>query len=159
MIEYKEELKPEIPMTPLEPSEEIPSIPMTPLEPSEPKFSKFWVEIEERGFVVGYSSSIMYDSSIMINSDDLPEDFETYYAFYRLDENLELTYDRTRVDELIAEREEEANKPTQEELMEAELKELKETNAKLQSELKNATTRSEMTEMALLELYDMILTR
>ena len=59
----------------------------------------------------------------------------------------------------VKEQEEEANKPTQEELVEAELKELKEANAKLQSELNNATTRSEMTEMALLELYDMILTR
>lgn len=161
MIDDKEnkEIETETPMIPLEPSEETPSIPMTPLEPSELKFAKFWIEIEERGFVVGYSSSSMNDNSIMINLDDLPKDFETHYTFYRLDENLELVYDRTRVDELITEREEEANKPTQEELVESELKELREANAKLQSELNNATTRSEMTEMALLELYDMILTR
>lgn len=122
-------------------------------------FTRYWLEIEDRGFVVGYSSSESYTNSVYFEVGELPDDFETHFSFYRLSEELSLVYDRTRVDELIAEREEEANKPTQEELMEAELKELKETNAKLQSELNNATTRSEMTEMALLELYDMILTR
>lgn len=152
-----ENVKEDIPMIPLEPSEEIPSIPMTPLEPSEPVY--YWIELEERGFVVGYSSSESTYQSVKYKLSELPEDFETHFSFYRLNEELKLVYDSARVDEILAKREEEANKPTQEELMEAELKELKEVNAKLQSELNNATTRSEMTEMALLELYDMILTR
>lgn len=118
MIDDKEN-ETETPMVPLEPSEETPSIPMTPLEPSELKFAKFWVEIEERGFVVGYSSSELTYQSVKYKFSELPEDFETHFSFYRLNEELSLVYDRTRVDELIAKQEEEANKPTQEELMEA----------------------------------------
>ena len=152
-----ENIKEDILMIPLEPSEEIPSIPMTPLEPSEPVYC--WIELEERGFVVGYSTSESTYQSVKYKLSELPKDFETHFSFYRLNEELSLVYDRTRVDELIAKEEEEVNKPTKEELMEAELKELREANTKLQSELNNATTRSEMTEMALLELYDMILTR
>lgn len=146
-----ENVKEDIPMIPLEPSEEIPSIPMTPLEPSEPVY--YWIELEERGFVVGYSTSESTYQSVKYKLSELPEDFETHFSFYRLDEELKLVYDRTRVDEIIAKQEEEANKPTQEELMEALLLE----NNLLKQEVLEAKQRALMTEEAILDLATMII--
>lgn len=91
----------------------------------------YWLEIDERGFVLGYSSSESYINSVYFEIGELPEDFETHFSFYRLDEELSLVYDRTRVDELIAKQEEEANKPTQEELMEALINENKALKARV----------------------------
>lgn len=84
----------------------------------------YWLEIDERGFVLGYSSSESYINSVYFEVSELPEDFETHFSFYRLDSDLTLVFDDTRV-------EEELNKPipeTNEQKVERLLKE----NAEIQ---------------------------
>lgn len=84
----------------------------------------YWLEIDERGFVLGYSSSESYINSVYFEVSELPEDFETHFSFYRLDSDLSLVFDDTRVKE-------ELNKPipeTSEQKVERLLKE----NAEIQ---------------------------
>lgn len=105
---------------------EAPLTPLTPLEPSE--HPKIWISIEERGFVTGYGSSEISDS-ICLNKSELPEEFETYFSFYRLNEQLELVYDDTLVKEINAIQEEISKIPTDKEkikMLEDENRELNE---------------------------------
>lgn len=139
-----ENVKEDIPMIPLEPSEEIPSIPMAPLEPSEPVH--YWIELEERGFVVGYSTSESNFNSIVFNVSDLPKDFESHFSFYRLNEALELVLDKTRVNELIKSEEEYNNQPTDKEKIEL----LEKENESLKTQLID-------TQLALTELFELSL--
>lgn len=95
----------------------------------------YWIEIDERGFVIGYSSSESYINSVYFEVSELPEDFETHFSFYRLDSDLSLVFDDTRVKE-------ELNKPipeTNEQKVERLLKE----NAEIQ--------------IALAEVYEMMM--
>lgn len=95
----------------------------------------YWLEIDERGFVLGYSSSESYYNSVYFEVSELPKDFETHFSFYRLDSDLSLVFDDTRVKE-------EFNKPipeTNEQKVERLLKE----NAEIQ--------------IALAEVYEMMM--
>lgn len=133
-----------LPLVPLE-------IPLTPLEPSEP--IKVWIEIEERGFVTGYSSSESNFNSIVFNVSDLPKDFESHFSFYRLSEALELVLDETRVNELIKAEEEYNNQPTEKEKIEL----LEKENESLKLEILETKQRALMTEEAILDLATMII--
>ena len=146
-----ENVKEDIPMIPLEPSEEIPSIPAIPLEPSEPVY--YWIELEERGFVVGYSSSESNFNSIVFNVSDLPKDFESHFSFYKLNEALELVRDETRVNELIKEKEDYDKLPTDKEKIEL----LEKENESLKLEILETKQRALMTEEAILDLATMII--
>ena len=95
----------------------------------------YWLEIDERGFVTGYSSSESYINSVYFEVSELPEDFETHFSFYRLDSDLALVFDDARVKEGL-------NKPipeTPEQKVERLLKE----NAEIQ--------------MALAEVYEVMM--
>lgn len=126
-------------------------IPTIPVEPSEQVHC--WIELEERGFITGYSSSQLNSQSVRYEMSELPEDFETHFSFYRLGEDLKLVYDRARVDEMIAEQEEEANKPTQKDKIEL----LERENDLLKQEVLETKQRAIMTEEALLDLATMII--
>ena len=95
----------------------------------------YWIEIEPRGFVMGYSSSESYYNSVYFEIDELPKDFETHFSFYRLAEDLTLVFDDIRVKE-------EASKPVPE-TAEQKVERLLRENAEIQ--------------MALAEVYGMIM--
>lgn len=83
-----------------------------------------FAEINYEGFIVGYSSTILSNNCILFSLEELPSDFETHFSFYRLDSDLALVFDDTRVKE-------ELNKPipeTSEQKVERLLKE----NAEIQ---------------------------
>ena len=89
----------------------------------------YWLEIDERGFVLGYSSSESYINSVYFEVGGLPENFETHFSFYRLDSDLALVFDDTRVEEIKREQEERNKIPTDKEkikLLEDENRELNE---------------------------------
>ena len=133
----------DVPLVPLE-------TPTIPLEPSEQ--IKVWLSIEKRGFVVGYGSSETSDS-ICLNKSDLPDEFETYFSFYRLDENLELVYDDTLAKEISAIQEEASKLPTDKEKIEL----LEKENESLKLEILETKQRALMTEEAILDLATMII--
>ena len=89
----------------------------------------YWLEIDEKGFILGYSSSESYYSSVYFEVSELPEDFETHFSFYRLDSDLALVFDDTRVEEIKREQEEINKIPTDKEkirMLEDENRELNE---------------------------------
>ena len=89
----------------------------------------YWLEIDERGFVTGYSSSESYYSSVYFEVSELPDNFETHFSFYRLDSDLALVFDDTRVEEIKREQEERNKIPTDKEkikMLEDENRELNE---------------------------------
>ena len=89
----------------------------------------YWLEIDERGFVLGYSSSESYINSVYFEVSELPEDLETHFSFYRLDSDLALVFDDTRVEEIKREQEERNKIPTDKEkikMLEDENRELNE---------------------------------
>lgn len=133
-----------LPLVPLE-------ISLTSLKPSEPV--KMWIEIEERGFVTGYSSSESTHSSVVFNSSDIPEDFEMNFISYRIDEDLNLIKDDTRLKELIKEKEEYDKLPTDKEKIEL----LEKENESLKLEILETKQRALMTEEAILDLATMII--
>ena len=133
-----------LPLVPLE-------IPLTPLEPSEP--IKMWIEIEERGFITGYSSSEITHNSLVFNLSDIPEDFEMNFISYRIDENLNLIKDDTRLKELIKEKEDYDKLPTDKEKIEL----LEKENESLKLEILETKQRALMTEEAILDLATMII--
>ena len=101
----------------------------------------YWLEIDERGFVLGYSSSESYINSVYFEVSELPEDFETHFSFYRLDSDLALVFDDTRVGEIKREQEERSKIPTG-----------KEKIKMLEDENKELNERVMFTESALLDL-------
>lgn len=89
----------------------------------------YWLEIDERGFVAGYSSSESYINSVYFEVSELPEDFETHFSFYKLDSDLALVFDDTRVEEIKRKQEESDKIPTDQEkikMLEDENRELNE---------------------------------
>ena len=89
----------------------------------------YWLEIDERGFVLGYSSSESYINSVYFEVSELPDNFETHSSFYRLDSDLALVFDDTRVEEIKREQEERNKIPTDKEkikILEDENRELNE---------------------------------
>ena len=101
----------------------------------------YWLEIDERGFVLGYSSSESYINSVYFEVSELPEDFETHFSFYRLDSDLALVFDDTRVEEIKREQEERNKIPTD-----------KEKIKMLEDENRELNERVVFTESALLDL-------
>ena len=104
-------------------------------------FDGYWIEIDERGFVTAYSSSESYLNSVYFEVSELPEDFETHFSFYRLDSDLALVFDDTRVEEIKREQEERNNITTDKE----KIKMLEDENRELDE-------RVVFTESALLDL-------
>ena len=125
--------------------------PLTPLTPSEPV--RVWAEIDSRGYITGYSSSEITYNSVVLNLSELPNDFDTHYSFYRIDRDLSIVRDDTRVNELIKEQEEYEKIPTDKEQIELLNKEI----SNLKGKLRDSVARNEMVESAILELYDMAL--
>ena len=101
----------------------------------------YWLEIDDRGFVLGYSSSESYINSVYFEVSELPDDFETHFSFYRLDSDLALVFDDTRVEEIKREQEERNKVPTD-----------KEKTRMLEDENRELNERVISTEDALLDL-------
>lgn len=80
-------------------------------------------------------------SSIYFEVSELPKDFETHFSFYRLDSDLALVFDDTRVEEIKREQEERNKIPTD-----------KEKIKMLEDENRELNERVMFTESALLDL-------
>ena len=104
-------------------------------------FDGYWIEIDERGFVTAYSSSESYLNSVYFEVSELPDNFETHFSFYRLDSDLALVFDDTRVEEIKREQEERNKIPTDKEKIKL-----------LEDENRELNERVMFTEIALLDL-------
>lgn len=112
-----------------------------------------FAEINYEGFIVGYSSTILSNNCILLSLKELPSDFETHFSFYRLDSDLTLVFDESRVNELIEEKEEYDKLPTDKEKIEL----LEKENESLKLEILETKQRALMTEEAILDLATMII--